>query len=230
MTTTYHFTLVSNNSKTGHIPVTTTSRDTCPPSCALYIKGCYGGGGPIALHWRKVTEGKRGGDINYLTRNIESLPVNQLWRHDQVGDLPGKGNRIKASDLARIVRANLGKRGFTYTHKPVLGSTKLAASNREAVRLANEQGFTINLSANHVREVDALVDLGIGPVVTVLPQDAPATSFTPAGRKIIVCPAQQKEGVTCATCQLCSIASRKVVIGFIAHGSAAKAAEKNCAL
>lgn len=37
--TNYRFTLKSANSKTGPIPVTTTSSDTCPNSCALKASG-----------------------------------------------------------------------------------------------------------------------------------------------------------------------------------------------
>jgi len=38
----------------------------------------------------------------------------------------------------------------------------------------------------------------------------------------MVCPAQTREGVTCATCKLCSRANRSVIVGFIPHGGAKK--------
>jgi hypothetical protein len=45
---------------------------------------------------------------------------------------------------------------------------------------------------------------------------------TPEGRTIIVCPAQTREDITCATCGLCARADRRVIIGFRAHGSRAR--------
>ena len=50
---------------------------------------------------------------------IYSLPVGQLWRHNQAGDLPGIGNKIDVKQLGQLVKASEGKRGFTYTHKPL---------------------------------------------------------------------------------------------------------------
>ncbi len=47
------FTRVSSNAKTGPIPVTTTSEETCPVSCPLKRNGCYADAGPLALFWRK---------------------------------------------------------------------------------------------------------------------------------------------------------------------------------
>ncbi|MEG0068146.1 MAG: hypothetical protein RR740_26515, partial [Pseudomonas sp.] len=67
---TYHFTRVSGNAKTGPIPVTTTSADSCPPSCSFKGNGCYAESGPLALHWKAVTAGKRGGSLDELCTKI----------------------------------------------------------------------------------------------------------------------------------------------------------------
>jgi hypothetical protein len=57
----FHLTRSSGNRKTGPIPVTTSSRATCSPSCPFLLNGCYAdGGGPLRLHWEKVTTGERG--------------------------------------------------------------------------------------------------------------------------------------------------------------------------
>jgi hypothetical protein len=61
MNHTYHFTRVSGNAKCGPIPVTTTSADSCPPTCSFKGNGCYAESGPLALHWKAVSSGKRGG-------------------------------------------------------------------------------------------------------------------------------------------------------------------------
>ena len=57
-----HITARSGNAKTGPIPVTTTERASCPTTCPFYDKGCYAKSGPLALHWRKVSDGERGTD------------------------------------------------------------------------------------------------------------------------------------------------------------------------
>ena len=218
-----HLTFISSNVKTGPIPVTTSDASTCPDVCPFKKSGCYADSGPLALHWSKVSKGERGNDLAILAKQIKAFPRNQVWRHNQAGDLPGIGNAIDSAALSQIVEANKGRRGFTYTHKPCEG--KANASNREAVMAANAQGFTINLSGNNLTHADRLVDLQAGPVVCVVPEATENTFFTPAGRKGIVCPAQQRDDITCANCQLCTRAYRSVIIGFRAHGTSKKKVE-----
>ena len=66
--TTVHFKKKSGNSKVGPIPVTTSSADTCPKSCAMYDQ-CYAKTGPQSWHWNKVTAGERGGSWS-LTKQV----------------------------------------------------------------------------------------------------------------------------------------------------------------
>jgi hypothetical protein len=119
------------------------------------------------------------------------------------------------------VQANSGKRGFTYTHKPVENN----ATNASLVQYANNNGFTVNLSADNLEEADRLKALDIGPVVTIAPRDAEAKFMTPSGNKAIVCPAQTRDDVSCKDCGLCAISNRDVIIAFRAHGVSAKKAE-----
>ena len=214
----YHISPKSGNVKTGPIPVTTTSADSCPPSCPFSGGGCYAKSGPIALHWKKVSEGERGGSLEDLTSFIDSLPRGQLWRMNQAGDLPGLGERIDVAALRKITKANQGKRGFTYTHKHE------RKGNLRHVKAANDGGFTVNLSANSPQHADTLAETGAGPVVCVLDSATTQNSTTPAGRKIVVCPATVRDDVTCATCGLCARSTRSIIIGFPAHGTAKKKA------
>jgi hypothetical protein len=154
---------------------------------------------------------------------VAALPEGQLWRHNEAGDLPGKGDRIDVNAMAALVAANDGRRGFTFTHKPVLDDddehVRPTALNRACVRAANRMGFTVNLSADSLEQADRLAALGVGPVVVVLPQGASnGASKTPGGRQVVVCPAQTTKGMTCARCQLCANATRKSIVGFKAHG------------
>jgi len=211
-----HLTPKSANAKTGPIPVSTTEARTCPPSCPLRDKGCYAKGGPLGLHWRAVSDRSRGMAWSDFCASIAALPEGTLWRHNQSGDLPGEGERIDAGELLALVEANKGRRGFTYTHKH-------RAENLHLIRSANALGFTVNLSANTIEHADALAETGAGPVCVILPQDTKANTQTPAGRKVVICPATQREGVSCATCRLCSRAERSCIVGFPAHGIAKRA-------
>lgn len=211
----------SGNKKTGPIPVSITGRETCPDACPLKGAGCYAEGWPLVKAWDRVTEGGgRATDWAGFCVKVAALPAGQLWRHNQAGDLPGKGNRIAPRMLADLVEANRGKRGFTYTHKPP------TAANLRAIRAANAGGFTCNMSANNVAEADTLARTGAGPVVVLLPADAPARMRTPEGRHVVLCPAQAREGMTCARCKLCAVPTRKAIIGFRAHGAAIRMADR----
>lgn len=226
----FHIKQKSRNQKTGEIPVSTSSAVTCPTSCPFNHRnsgGCYAESGRLALHWRRVTEGKRGDTWPQFLSQVRRVATpGQLWRHNQAGDLPGVGNRINSRQLFQLVRAAGTSRGWSYTHKPVLGETPTATRNREAVRKANSSGgLTINLSGNSPGHADQLAELAIGPVVTVLPADSPARgNTTPAGRKIVVCPAQTHPGVTCSSCGLCAVRNRSVIVGFLAHGTSKRKA------
>ena len=220
----FSFTLKSRNSKTGDIPVSTSNKSTCPNACPLQATGaCYAKHGPLGMLWSAIDTGNvKRGAISWQTllERVKALPEGQLWRHNQAGDLPGDNNTIDKDDMQALVEANRGKRGFTYTHKPMDDS-----SNAALVAQANNNGFTVNLSADNLTEADDLKALNIGPVVTVLPREAPAVSYTPNGHKVVVCPAQTRDDVSCKTCGLCAISTRDVIVGFLAHGVSAKKAE-----
>jgi len=214
-------TLKSRNAKTGPIPVSTTTSTTCPEACPFNRKnagGCYADGGPLRIQWDKVSRGEVGYTWDAFLSQVQALPVDILWRHNQAGDLPGIGDTIDGKALYGLVAANTGKRGFTYTHKPMA-----SIENREAIAHANASGFTINLSANNLEHADELADFGIGPVVAVLPINQKDNTTTPKGRKVVVCPATQRDDVSCMTCGLCA-RLRDAIVGFPAHGNGARKA------
>lgn len=204
-----HLSARSNNAKTGPIPVSTTSKSTCPSSCAMRST-CYAASGPLTIHWNAVTDGARGTDWGAFCQSIAALPDGQLWRHNQAGDLPGDGRTVDPAALGALVRANLGRRGFTYSHYR-------DAASLNWIRHANAWGFTVNLSGNDLADADTLADTGAGPVVCVLPSTQTTNTTTPKGRRVVVCPATQRDDVSCATCQLCQ-RQRDVIVGFPAHG------------
>jgi hypothetical protein len=69
--------------------------------------------------------------------------------------------------------------------------------NLAAIRAANLNGFTINLSANTLEEADTLARRKAGPVVVILPSDAAYhhVERTPEGRKVIICPESYRDDI-----------------------------------
>lgn len=209
----YHLTLRSKNSKTGPIPVSISPKWTCPVTCPLRGRGCYSDLSYLGIHWRNVTAGRLGVPWEAFLEGIRSLAPGTLWRHNQAGDLPGVGDRIDRRQLEQLVEANAGKQGFTYTHKPMH-----IKENQEAVRFANENGFVVNLSANSPQEVSELLQLRVGPVVTLVSREAPPYQAISHFDRVLVCPAQRRN-TNCDSCRLCARVERRVAIGFKPHGS-----------
>ena len=211
----------SRNTKTGPIAVTTTEEKSCPPSCSLKfvvvdgvkkLGACYANFGPTAQRWREVNDFQD--NWTYVMGQIAALPTNDLWRHNQAGDLPGDGELIDKPKLRQLVKANRGKRGFTYSHKHSY------AKQRAQIKWANDSGFTVNLSADNLDHADKLASYEVGPVCVTLPHDFDGTKTnTPQGRAVRVCPAQYMD-TSCKDCELCQKQNRKVIVGFISHGPA----------
>lgn len=189
----YTFTRTSRNKKVGPIPVSMTSQDSCPEACQLKNNGCFAENGPVSWNWKKMAGAV---ELEQFTGFIQSLPRNQLWRHNVAGDLPKSSkNTIDQTALKKIVQANKGKRGFT-----------------------------INVSADNYQQADHYLSLGL-PTVTILPSDATAKSYkTESGADIVTCPAVLHDKITCATCELCSKPDRKFIVGFPADGMRKKKA------
>src|SRR5262245_48054526 len=116
------FTLKSRNSKVGAMPVSTTSRNTCPDACPLKASGCYAEAGPLGMLWSALSKATPGETFQRAGQTVQSLTWSQfahavaalpdatLWRHNQAGDLPGQGDAIDVDALSALVAANTGRR------------------------------------------------------------------------------------------------------------------------
>jgi hypothetical protein len=224
----YHMTAISSNAKTGAIAVSTTSQNSCPSACNLKGAGCYAESGNLGIHWRAVAKHKtelldngkkaRGLTLDEFCDAIESLPKKSIFRHNQAGDLPSlDGENINGLALRTIVASvkNRKLRAFTYTHYKPQGE------NLAELEHAISNGFTINLSANSLDEADKFKALGF-PVAVVLPAntDKGLRSFnTEKGNKVVVCPTNYNENITCSSCLICANSSKeRAIVGFVAHG------------
>ncbi|MDH7796367.1 MULTISPECIES: hypothetical protein [unclassified Beijerinckia] len=215
-------TAVSRNKKTGPIPVVTSSRDTCPTSCAFLNNGCYAEHGPLRLHWDKVSNGEAVNLLSFdqLLAAIRKLPRDQVWRYGQAGDLPNNHDQIRA-----LAKANGGRKAIVYTHHRFYGVFNEIRS----------LGFNVNLSANDINEADELVKTGL-PVVTVVDEsfskrpDESLRAFrdriggrlsfgTPGGNRVALCPASYLD-TNCMLCRACAFPrAGGTIIGFPAHGT-----------
>lgn len=206
--------LRSQNPIIGPIPVTGSQPNTCPPSCGLYGAGCYAEQGILGIVWRRLARGDGGMPWGAFLEAIRRLPRGQLWRHNEMGDLRGEGEELDRNALWELVRAADGQRGFTYTHK---------RRDLKMVRLANENGFTVNISTETPEQADEYSSEGC-PVTTVLPHDASVRgNMTPGRLPIVVCPAEYEAGKQCASCGMCQDRTRGFIIGFRAQGEQKKA-------
>ena len=221
----YHLTKKSSNAKTGPIAVSTTSRDSCSPSCPLFGNGCYAETGPLRLHWDKVSDGPwaekpRGNDIETFIRELKSLPEGTCFRHNQAGDLPHGNGIINSHALDLIVEACSERKlvAWTYTHHdPDL------FVNQQRIKSANKRGFTVNISAHNQEHAANCHRHGL-PAVCIVPKNESRKTWEHDGVKFLVCPAQWSDK-NCAECKLCSVAERSCVVAFKAHGTQAKKVE-----
>jgi len=226
----FHLTLNSRNSKTGRMPVATSSKDTCPVHCALRKRICYAMFGPVGLVWEAVSIGVYGDDLRGFLAKIAKLPDGTLWRYGQAGDLPGNGRKVDRRALDRIVAFQEGRRGFAYTHYMARprgwcwerwSAADVTKHNMAAIREANQRGFCVNVSADDLDDADRLADLEIGPVVVLLPSRTDRDTSTSNGREVRLW-AHHSIGVTCRECGLCAQVDRPFLLGFPAHGSGRK--------
>lgn len=208
----FSFIRFSTNAKVGPMPVTRTDKKSCPNTCPLLNNGCYASSGHSNIHWNKLNNA--GLNIDQLAAMIKKLPIGSIWRHNEAGDLPHTGDNqtIDANLLGKIVAANKRKNGFTYTHYP------LTNANIDTIKNANNNGFTVNVSANNIAELDYAMAQNL-PSVVIVDDKINVNKFTtPNGNNVIICPNQLKDKITCIECGLCQQKDRKFAIAFKVHG------------
>jgi hypothetical protein len=214
----YSLTVQSSNQKLGlDVSAITSDRRTCPNRCPLKNNGCYAEFGPLAIHFRKVSSGERGNDWDTLVDQVNALPKGRKIRFFQAGDCPSKKENSEDIDgqamskMADVIKKK-GHITWGYSHK------KLTPKNVKILKESAAKGLVINASADSLKEADEFVAKGLPTVVTV-PSDFKSGTLTPKGNKVIICPQQTKENVTCSSCLLCQKSGRSCVVGFMVHGA-----------
>lgn len=207
-------TQVSHNKKTGPIAVSSTGWSSCPPTCGAR-EICYAKKGyHTRLHGDKITRQERGVPPEQFIRQVAALPPGTLFRHNVSGDLWHHEGMLSRNLLRHLTEATQHlKAAWTYTHH------RPNSLNQVAIRTANRNGFTVNVSAD---DLDSAVDFKRRgyPVVCIV-KDMPE-SFEHKGVTFIRCPHQVDGGKTqCMGCgngtPLCSIPDRHFVVAFEEH-------------
>ena len=228
----YHVTTLSHNKKTGPISNFMSESETCPTSCPYLARSeCHAKQGNMKLHRDKHDRGEyKSWSFDELLALIPTGIFSKIFRCLVSGDLPGKGDRIDAKRLRKLVKAidESGKQAIAYTHKPLSGVHKRGdvnmrrANTRAFYRAMSEaENFTVNVSCDSMAELDRAMDRGLDAVV-VVPHDTIGKRVTsPGGRQGLVCPAVWSD-TQCATCgngsPLCAQKGRKLFIAFPATG------------
>jgi hypothetical protein len=218
------FVLNSQNAKLRGTAASYHSSDTCWSGCGMR-DACYAKTGHTSLAWKRCDD--KGLSWPAFVVALGRLLPGERYRYGVCGDLPGVAAEVDAAKLAELGRATSKAVSWAYTHKPTgagyrKNALAIAAQNRRP-------GLAINLSADNLAQADEYVDRAIGPVVVVLPKDTATSQRTPKGRLVVVCPASLGQA-SCSTCggsdgPLCARKDRTYIVGFPAHGSAAKKAD-----
>jgi len=224
----FHFVKKSGNKKTGIMPVTYNSRQTCPTDCIFKKEnsgGCYAETGyHTRLNWDKVTRGERGGTFKELLENIKALKPGTIWRACVAGDIPANINgEISRTYIKGLTAANKGLKGYTYTHRKLN-----VGENISLLKTANKQGLTINISTETETAADNVIKNKLPAVMVVKSTETRNAWTTKGGNKVVVCLAQTA-GKSCIDCKLCQerpSANNRLIIAFKAHGNQAKKIDK----
>lgn len=115
----------SENSKTGPIAVVTSSETTCWIDCPMK-DACYGRYGRLGMHFARVTAGQSKNRYNFraLCSKLNKLPVGNLLRYADAGDLPGYrayDQYINKYSLVVLSEAVDHLHAWCFSHKPILG-------------------------------------------------------------------------------------------------------------
>ena len=223
----YSFVAVSSNSKTGAIAVTSTSSESCPTSCPFVkiklidsikftFNGCYADYSYTGMAWRKLDV--TGLDYSQLLANIRHLDKFAKLRLNVMGDIAHKDQTILVELFEQLVEVIVKRQLQTilYSHHDLS-----IESNLLAFKSAFDRGLHVNASCENIEQARSAIDNGINAVI-VLPVDSIQKTIKAGDVRIVRCPAEYNDRITCSNCMLCAkdrTASR-VVIGFTAHGTA----------
>lgn len=217
--TNVHIVAQSGNAKTGVMPVTYRTAETCPTTCPFLPRnlggagGCYGTGRIFGIAGKYATSMSTADAISKLAR----APKGARYMRDRVvGDVVTPTGEFDAPYVAAIahVAETAGLKVFGYTHAWPMFTA-------DDVQMIKVSGYVMNASCETENDVRVAVSLGMP---TVIAGDSWTDGDIVGGRRIVTCPAQTRDDVTCASCGLCAKPDRACTVRFLLHGPKAQAA------
>ena len=198
----------TSNAKTGPMAATYRTADTCPGSCPLRDAGCYARGRIFGIPSRLGAESDGAyAEVRALARNLR---LGGMVRANVSGDMlddAGRPDFPYAAALSYVATERPDAAVFGYSHAWRSLSPDIAP------------GVTLNASCESADEIIAAAAAGWPTVTTATDPADPIIGTTIAGRRVVVCPAQTRDGVTCSTCRLCARPARRSTVAFVVHGS-----------
>lgn len=218
------FVQVSQNAKIGLSSATYASQVTCPSSCPFRGNGCYAESGHVGIVTHRlnkcaVSEGYSAEDVTLMEADLvrkyarkNALPL----RLHVVGDTPTTES-AKALGEACDHYMDVGKAPvWTYTH------------NWRDIPRESFGRMSVLASCETMQDAKTAYESGYAAAVVVEshPTDGRAYVDEFTGLRVIPCPQQTREGVTCVDCGLClndkNLRKVQGVVAFAAHGSSKK--------
>jgi hypothetical protein len=217
----------SGNRKIGDAATTYAAQVSCPRSCPFFDGGgCYAESGRLGVHTNRLNEAAAAEGVDAIQVALhEALAIAGMevvlgrpMRLHTVGDC---ASDLAARIVSRAAEAYMDAGGgpvWTYTHawreveRESWGRVSVLASceTAEDVALARERGYAPSI----VVEEFADRRLYSQKNADLLQKDE---------LRILPCPAQTRERVTCSSCRLCmddaGILARGYAIGFELHGT-----------
>lgn len=207
----------SSNTKTGPMPtISRPIETTCPTTCAFLPK-------PLGGNGKCYANGRINGTVKKLATDLTveaaAARINKgkakgarYIRDRVVGDIMQGPRDAQTVDLGYVnevaaLATATGLTAYGYTH----AYDQLSSVDVLAIAAT---GYVMNASCNTVEDIERAVALGMP---TTYAGDDLIDGEMIAGRRIVTCPAQTRDDVTCASCGLCAKPNRAATVRFLIH-------------
>ncbi len=209
---------VSHNGKIGRTSATYATQASCPRSCPFFGNGCYAEVAFVGITTRRLnayasTLALSPEDIaESEAREIAALTGKLPLRVHVVGDCTTDESARIVSSAMVAHTAKHGQFNWTYTHA------------WRDVRRESWQGASVLASVETADDARAANARGYATAIVV--SEHPSNKvYDLDGVKVLPCPGEVNDAVTCASCGLCgkdsTLRERGLTIGFAAHSARA---------
>ena len=201
----------ATNVKTGNVPTLFIGHtkqeawESCN-GCNLRGNGCYAWSGSVNIGASSTRRAYSKGADKSLSYALKNRHINaRMVRVSAIGDIGRCSTKQSIEIKNAIAESKLELVGYTHHWREE--------------KVANNWRGSLMASCEKIEDADIAV--GQGWRATAIVPEGTANTFTsPAGNKVVVCPAQTKSNITCNQCRLCNGSKKAApIIAFIAHGN-----------